>query len=245
MSSPDPFISYAQHGEDVVLRDEAAYLLEPRIRADRRRKTFRALLKDEAPRLEAIPPPDLRSLAVTDLPHIDAVSLLYRAILGRRADSQGLQAWVSRLNRGDALLTLARELAESPEAIARPMSDRARVHRELVAWESMSALSELGVRRRRVRIIYYPAVKYVTCILVEALFEVALERRPTQEEMRIELDKLISGGGREWLLRSYANRPEVRARFLGEPAPGVRNRAAWLAQRPRISRHLPRPGCCG
>jgi hypothetical protein len=240
VNSPDPFISYAPHAEDVVLRDEAAHLLEPRMRADRRREIFRALLKDETPGLEANPQPDLRPLALSNLSHFDAISLLYRAILGRRADSQGLQAWVSRLSQGEALLTVAQELAESPEAISRPASDRARVRRDLVAWESMSALSELGVAVGEQDHLY-PAGHVRDVIFVESLFEVALERHPTKDELRIELEKLISGGGQEWLLRTYANRPEVRARFLGEPAPGIRNKLrGWRKGRGYLDifRHL-------
>ncbi len=109
--------------------------------------------------------------------------------------------------------------------MTRPARDRARVRSDLLAWESISTLKELGVSVGHQGHTYTPGRVHHE-ILVKALFEVALERRPNPGEVRVETDKLIAGYGREWLIRSYAVRPEVRARFLGMSASGLRSRVS-------------------
>jgi len=196
--------------------------LDPSTRAQRRRVTFQRLIRAEPDRHNGVPPPELLSLAVTNPPALDAISLLNESVLGRNPDEGGLIAWAGRLNRGESLVALAHELAQSSEAMARPPEDRARVLSEIAAWESVIALSELGVSAGYLGDPYSPG-RVRQAIFVAALFEVAFHRRPEPKEMRVETDKLIAGGGREWLLRAYADRPEVKARFLGEPAPGLRD----------------------
>ncbi len=82
--------------------------LEPGARAERRRLTFKKLLSVEKTPLNGAPESDLLSLAITNLPPLEAVSLLYLTILGRVADASGLADWTDRLDRGDPLLVIAR-----------------------------------------------------------------------------------------------------------------------------------------
>ena len=201
--------------------------LDPVVRAARRRATFaRLLLVDPAP-----PPPSatdepwarLLTLAVTDLAPVEAISVLYLAILGREADEIGLAGWSARFESGHRLLDLARELAESEEALGLSPEHRAQVLADLMAWESVVALNELGVNA------WYPDRTYSPGnvaheIFVGALFEVALQRQPSPGEAGFEIAKLVGGAGRDWLLRAYAAQPEVRSRLLGVPVPGLRGR---------------------
>lgn len=199
--------------------------LDPAVRASRRRITFARLLIGDPP---ALPPPisalaSFLRLAVEEHAPVEAVSVLFQAILGREADPGGLAAWSERLEQGQPLLGLARELATSTEALAASPEHRARVRSDLMIWESFVAVSELGVASWHPDRPYTPgAVAHE--IFVGALFEVALQRRPTPNETRDEVAKLVGGAGREWLLRSYATRPESRTRLLGKPSPGIRGR---------------------
>jgi FkbM family methyltransferase len=199
-------------------RDQRA--LDPATRSERRRLTFQRAIRANREPLNGSASSDLLSLAVTELPPNEAVALLYSAILGRDVDREGLLAWANRLRDGDSLLELAHELAQSPEAIARPSDARARLLADLDAWTSLSTLRELGVSAAQPGHKHSPGHVHHE-IFVEALYEVAFARRPEPDEMRVESAKLLAGGGREWLLRSIAERPEVRARFIGAQPPGL------------------------
>lgn len=169
----------------------------------------------------------LLTLTVTDMEPVEAISVLYEAILCREADPEGLAAWTNRLLQGQPLLTLARELAGSDEALARPPEHRAQVLGDLMVWGSVVALTELGVASWHPDRSHSPG-NIAHEIFVEALFEVALQRHPSSDEAGIEITKLVDGTGRERLLRAYAARPEVRSRLLGEPVPGLRGRLRHL-----------------
>jgi FkbM family methyltransferase len=201
--------------------------LDPVARTARRRATFAQLLQVvPAPlRRSATGAPFVRllTLAVTDPAPVEAISVLYEAILCREADPEGLAAWSNRLRQGQPLLALARELAGSDEALARSPKCRAQVLADLMVWGNLLAITELGVASWHPDRSHSPG-KVAHEIFVEALFEVALQRHPSPDEARIETAKLVGGTGREWLLRAFAARPEARARLLGEPSPGLRGR---------------------
>jgi hypothetical protein len=160
---------------------------------------------------------------VTDLAPVEAISMLYRAILGREADEFGLAGWSARVESGEPLLALAHELAGSDEALGRPSEHRAQVLADLIVWEGVGSLMELGVAAWHPERIYSPR-NIAHEIFVGALFEVALQRQPTPDEAAFEIEKLVGGTGREWLIRAYAARPEVRSRLLGKTPPGLRGR---------------------
>lgn len=201
--------------------------LDPVVRTARRRATFARLLQVDPVLL----PPSatgelsarLLTLAVTDLAPAEAISLLYLAILGREADEIGLAGWSARFQSGHRLLDLARELAASDEALGRSPEHRAQVLADLMVWESVVALNELGVASWHPERTYSPG-NIAHEIFVWSLFEVALQRCPSMTEADFEIAKLVGGTGREWLLRAYAAQPEVRSRLLGEPVPGLRGR---------------------
>ena len=71
----------------------------------------------------------LLALATTDLEPVTAISALYEAVLGRETDPAGLEGWSSRLEHGTPLIALARELADTAEAVER--HDRADGRAEL------------------------------------------------------------------------------------------------------------------
>lgn len=205
---------------------------EPALRAARRRATFGMLLR-------AVPPPQLPDPATDDssihllalsrkgLSPVTAISVLYQEILGRAADPEDVAVWSGRLESGVPLLDLARELASSAEALGRAPEDRARTQSELRSWESLVAASELGVAAWRLARTYTPG-SVAHEIFVGALFEVALQRLPSVDEVRSEVAKLSGGLGRERLLRDFAARPDVRERFLGKPDRSLRGRLLHL-----------------
>jgi len=201
--------------------------LDPVVRTARRRSTFaRLLLVDPAqlPRSATEEPTArLLTLAVTGRPPGEAVRVLYQAILGREADAVGLAGWSARVESGEPLLALAHELAGSDEALGLPSEHRAQVLADLNVWEGVGSLMELGVAAWHPERIYSPSnIAYE--IFVGALFEVALQRRPSPDEAAFEIAKLVGGTGREWLIRAYAARPEVRSRLQGKTPPGLRGR---------------------
>jgi FkbM family methyltransferase len=201
--------------------------LDPVIRTARRRATFaRLLLVDPAP-LPGSATEGLSArlliLAVTDPAPGEAIPALYRAVLGRQVDAIGLAAWSAHLENGEPLLDLARQLAQSDEALGRSPEHRAQVLADLTTWEGIVAVTELGVAAWRPGRSYSPG-NIANEIFVEALFEVALQRHPSPDEAGFEIAKLVGGTGREWLIRAYAARPEVKSRLLGKTPPGLRGR---------------------
>ena len=201
--------------------------LAPEVRSRRRRATFAKLLKSEP---SPLPRPaaygsvsELLRLASTALTPSQTVCALYRGILGREADPDGLAAWSGQLEAGRPVLSLARTLADSPEALECAPEYRARVRAELLAWESLPAATELGLAAWRQGRSYTPGI-VAHQVFVDALFEVALQRPPSTQEAALEISKLVDGIGREWLLRAYAARPEVRERLVGRQVPGLRAR---------------------
>jgi FkbM family methyltransferase len=206
--------------------------LDPELRGRRRRDTFARIIQSETsplPRPTAPGPVNrLVQLATGKQTPGAAVSALYRDILGREADPDGHANWTARLEAGEPLLSLARTLADSPEALECAPEHRERVRSELVAWENLSAATELGVATWRQDRGYRPGM-VAHQLFIDALFEVALQRPPSRQESAFEVSKLVEGVGRERLLRLYSSRPEVLERFLGRPVPGLRGRVRrWL-----------------
>lgn len=201
--------------------------VDAELRRTRRRATFARTLQDVPAPLPR-PAADgsvsrLLRLASTALTPSETVWALYREILGREADPDGLAEWSGQLEAGRPVLSLARTLADSPEALECAPEHRARVRADLLAWESLSAATELGLAAWRQGRSYTPGI-VAHQVFVDALFEVALQRPPSAQEAALEISKLVDGIGREWLLRAYAARPEVRERLVGRQVPGLRAR---------------------
>ena len=210
--------------------EPAPPVLDADVRARRRRATFVKLLQGERPTLTRTPGSSatrLLKLALVEHTPAESVALLYREILGRQADPDGLAMWARRVEAGEPLLAVAREFASSAEALDRSPEDRARVRSELDTWESLVVVTEMGIASWRPGRTYTPG-SIGDQIFVEALFEAAMLPSPTPAQLRHEVDKLRDGVGREWLIRAYAARPEVRERLLGRSDHGVRG---WLRGR--------------
>ena len=210
--------------------EPAPPVLDAEVRARRRRATFVKLLQGERPTLARAPGSStarLLKLAFIEHTPAETVALLYREILGRQADPDGLAMWTRRVEAGEPLLAIAHEFASSAEARDRSPEDRARVRSELDTWESLAVVTELGIASWRPGRTYTPG-SIGDQIFVEALFEAAMLRSPTPDQLRHEVGKLGDGVGREWLIRAYAARPEVRERLLGRSVRGVRG---WLRGR--------------
>lgn len=215
-------------------RPPADPVVEPSVRASRRRMSFARLLSGapEGPLPELGALPRILRLTSADVTPEDAVGVLYHEILGRAPDSAGRAYWVSRIAHGEPLIRLALDMAGSDEARARTRAERAVVREDLETWERMVTLEELGAGGWR-----EPGGRAIGTIahhiFVAALYEVALQRVPTSGEIDHEVAKLVAGVGREWMLRDFATRPETRARLLGSHA-GLRSRVRRLRDR----RHL-------
>lgn len=212
--------------EAAVPSEPAPVLVDRTLRGRRRRAAFARLLRGEPAPLPESPGSSLGRLlrlALADHTPADAVAVLYREILGREVEPEGLASWTSHLENGLPVLAVAHALAASPEALDRPSADQARVQAHLAAWEALVAVTELGVAAWRPSRTYTPG-RVAQEVFVEALFEVALQRRPDPAELATEVDKLAGGAGRAWLMRSYAARPETQERFLGRRRSGGRAR---------------------
>jgi len=212
------------------------YLPDPSGRSTRRRATFERILKGpgEEP-LRELPGahlPWILRLSSGGLAPKDAVDVLYREILGRGPDPDGMLTWVTRVERGETLFDLASEMADSEEAQGRTRSEIAVVRADLRTWEQLLAAEALGLGSWRGLPGDTPATASHR-LFVDALFEVALQRAPRPKERAREVRKLVGGVGRESLLRSYAARAETERFLFGTRAGGggVRGRLRTLRER--------------
>lgn len=209
-------------GIGVLPPPTAEPVVDPSLRLARRRRTFARLLSsqpgvgvvagdgqfsaDAAPESATL---DLDALEAGD--PTEAVTTLYQTILGRDPEPEGSDTWSAHLRSGLPLLVAARALAGSEEARSRSAAHRASVARLLRRWTLHSALRDLGIRP-----VPSPVGSAVADeIFVEALFEVALRRPPSEAELAAEVARLAAGAGRGRAMQAFARRPEPRARLLG------------------------------
>lgn len=215
----------------------ATVFAAPDVRAARRRSTFRALVsgrepmptEDAAPADPVVAPWDLERLAPAPL-----VAALYERVLGRAADDEGLAVWSAQIEAGHAAVDVAIALARSDEAQSMRPAARVATERFLRAWVSHRALAELGVVAPADR--RYPDGQVAHAVFVDALYEVTFRRRPTKDEAAHEIHKLTNGIGRDWMIRSFAARPEAVSLLAGRGDGGVRGRLrAARAQRDQVA----------
>ena len=211
---------------DAILSEDPAAapqpLVDPGTRRSRRRATFVRLLHGARVLPSARPGAAMHRthMSLEAIPPADAVAVLYRVILGRDPDPEGLTAWVTRVEAGTPLLAVAQDFARSEEAALAHEAHRAQVQADLALWASSVAVRELGAARAS-GVTYIPGL-VAHQILVEALYEVALNRQPTPDEMDLQVGLLVRGAGTERMIRAFATLPEARAAVLGTPAAGPR-----------------------
>ena len=217
-------------GLDDAQRGQGSFV-DPRTRADRRRGTLRRLVS--RPLAEGEPAGEplglVEALAPGSRYGAEAiVRSLYTNLLRREPESAGLVEWSDALRSGGRPLETAWGLASSDEGILRARTDGPRAIRELTVVEAVDVLDRLGVAwlPRRLQ-SDLPADEQ---LFVVSLYEVALHRQPSAQELRREVDALRSGKSPERLLRAFASR-------VGLPAGGTPSvRALRLLL--RIVRHL-------
>ncbi len=204
-------------------------IIDPSERAARRRETVaRLLAKGSSMNEPSVADPHVVRKAAPDIVELesaaprDVIVGLFQAILGRQPEAEGLDAWAAHLANGFSVLQVAHELATSPEATEASPERRARTAQVLRRWEFHSRLREIGALSAEADGTHRPG-HAADEIFVEALYEVALRRAPSADELRFEVDKLASGADREWMLRAFADRPPVRERLLGRPVRGPRS----------------------
>lgn len=197
-------------------------LIDRGTRRSRRREMLIRLLRGGG-----VPPLPTPAVGITQLePSLErlapseAVSILYQIILGRTPDPEGLAGWVRHIEDGTPLLTVTQELARSDEAKLQSEVHRARVRADLGAWGSLVALGEIGAPDPASA--EYSPGSVAHEILVRALYEVALGRQPTHDELRYQVRILADGASRETMTRGFAGRHEARARLLGRRRYGMR-----------------------
>lgn len=167
---------------------------------------------------------------LASIPPRDAVTFLYRAILGRDPDPEGLAEWAGHVEAGLPVLHVARHFSDALEAALLPPAKREHIRAEVHRWGIVAAAIELGVDRGTPT---FTPGRVAHEVFVRALFEVALQRPPSAEELDIQIQLIGKGATRETLIRSFASHPAARARFLGSPQRGLRARAR--AHRDRLS----------
>lgn len=206
-------------------------------RAHRRRATFLRILTTDRPQpvADAISSTPLLDLVAGPTDAAVTVTTLYREVLSREADAEGLSAWTGHIRSGMPVRDVAHAFVSSPEFGRLARDHRENVLDQLAAWDARIWLAEIGVAFRPTDHPYQTG-RVSDEIFVLALFEVAYHRSPTDAELEHELAKLGAGTSREWLLRAFANMPGVLARSVGARGLGIRallrhrrDRAAHLA----------------
>jgi FkbM family methyltransferase len=213
-------------------------VVDARARAERRRTTFEKVIAGGPPeqlvKLPSSQVPWVLQLHSGALKPKVAIEVLYRGILGRAPDPDGLRSWAARVRKGEQLFDLAREMAETDEARGRTRSDLALVKADLRTWERLIAADSLGLGSWRT----LPGEAVTTAgqrIFVDALFEVSMQRTPSPEERALEVARLTSGVGRESMLRTFAARAETDHLLFGTRAAegGLRDRLRSMRERRR------------
>ncbi|WP_263729288.1 DUF4214 domain-containing protein [Cellulomonas sp. SG140] len=205
-------------------------------RTQRRRSTFLRILSADRPREpRSVVATPLLDLAIGSSDAAVAVTTLYREVLGREADTDGLKAWTTNIRSGMSVRAVAQAFVTSPEFGRLAREHREGVLDQLGAWDARRYLAELGVAFRPTDHTYREG-RVSDEVFVRALFEVALHRSPTEGELEHELTKLATGTSREWLIRAFANNPATLERSVGQRRTGLRallrhrrDRAAHLA----------------
>jgi len=191
-------------------------------RRAKRRAMFIGMLRGGS--VPPLPPPAVGVTqlgpALETLTPSEAVTVLYRIILGRLPEPEGIADWVSQIEAGTPLLSIAEAFASSEEMGLQPATKRARVRADLEVWSSVIAANELGATSAPPH-LYTPG-SVGQEILVQALYEVALQRQPTAAELDGQIRLLAQGASRDAMVRGFAGLAEARARLLGHPTGGLR-----------------------
>ena len=213
-------------------------LIDPALRRDRRLGTFTSLLAGSTvARPEPSPGAEVTRLdwaTLAALAPADQVIALYRMILGRATDADGLRGWTGKIDSGESLRAVAQALAGSPEGREQPAGRRARVRAALAAWARAAILEELGLDPAGAG-QSYTAGTVAREIFVNALYEVALARRPGAEELTQQLTLLAGGFARDTMIRGFAAHADARARYLGRPRTVRGHLRRWRARRDYLS----------
>ena len=207
-------------------------MVDRETRRARRRATFIRMLRGGG--VPPLPPP---AVGVTQLgPTLEtltpseAVTVLYRIILGRTPEPEGVTDWAGQIDAGTPLLSVAEAFASSEEAGLQPATKRARVRADLELWSSIIAANELGATSAPPH-LYTPG-SVGREILVQALYEVALQRQPTATELDGQIRLLAQGASRDAMVRGFAGLAEARTRLLGHPTGGLQGAVrAWRDRR--------------
>ena len=122
-------------------------------RARRRRQGLMLLLTDEpiAAGSEIPSPTPLLDIAASSADPLTVVTALFRHILGREADAEGLATWRTHLEHDVPVRTVARAMVSSPEFARLPRPHRDAVLQQLASWDATGWLAELGVGSSPVR----------------------------------------------------------------------------------------------
>lgn len=192
-------------------------------RAARRRHGLRLLLGAEPPTRpeESVSATPLLDLAVNPPDAVTVVTTLYKHVLRREPEAEGLSTWTTHLEQGLSIRTVAKTMTQTPEFARLPRHHRDAVLDQLASWDAAVWLAELGVQAQRRT---YTEGSVSDEVFVRALFEVAYQKAPDANELRHELARLDSGVGRETMLRAFAAADSVEHRYLGPPSKEIRAR---------------------
>ncbi len=233
----DAVVTAQQATETERAHDTGLRVVEQETRAARKRATFVGHLSS-APPIDALTDmPSSTGIAVLrvadalrEAAPADVVAGLYRAVLGRRPDPEGLRSWAETLADGADPLLLAEALAGSEEARALNAGQRRGVEREIAALRARRALAELG------DVSSLPGGSFTEGqveeeILVRAVYRVCLGRLPSDDELAAEVANLRGGVGRELFIRAFASRPGAWRGLFGTHRGGLRARAWYVLGR--------------
>ena len=224
----------------------AAYPAVRQVPVDERRRRRRAAVTQLLRR-----PPDPAGLAVTRRRPADDLAArladvvaerdpelliagIYRVVLRREAEPDGIRSWQDVLASGVAPIEIARIMAESPEAVLLGEANHAALLTAVDVAAALASLRELArppVGASSAEL----ATASARAVLVHAVYDVCLGRAPTAAELVAETARLAGGYGRDRFIALFARHPESWRRNLRATPDGLAGRVVRRLGRRRAT----------
>jgi FkbM family methyltransferase len=159
---------------------------------------------------------------------------IYRVVLRREAEPDGIRSWQGVLASGVAPIEIARIMAESPEALLLGEANHAALLTAVDVAAALASLRELA-RPAVGTAAGELATASARAVLVHAVYDVCLGRAPTAAELIAETARLAGGYGRDRFIALFARHPESWRRNLRSTPDGFTGRVVRRLGRRRAT----------